>query len=696
MKLKKYVKHRKEITMSVFPSARRHYAVIVLLFCCLPLAFSQEGPQAGKGVQIAYLDSSVSPCDDFYQFANGKWFATTAIPADRSSWGSGSELYERNLGIIHGILDNAAGDEKARPGSIKRKVGDFYRLGMDSAAIEAQGLAPLSKEFDRINKVSNRPELLDVLGHLHRISVNAAFGFFVYMDFKNVSQNIAQLYQGGLGLPNRDYYTKTDEESEKLKKQYVDHVAKMFALLGDPAGDASRHAATVMSMETRLARASITPVEERDPNAIYHKMTLSGLDALVPGIPWHRYFVSLGLPDVRDINVAQPAFFKEVATMIQDVPLDDWKTYLRWQLIAAEAPRLADAFVKEDFRFNGTVVQGTKELQSRWKRMYQAVDKGMGELLGEMFVERAFGPQAKERARKMVLNLKAALHDRIMTLSWITENTRKQALEKLDATAIKIGYPDKWRDYSALKIDAPTFVENAMEADEFEVQRNLNKIGKPVDRTEWGMTPTTVDAYYNPNYNEIVFPAAILQPPFFDVDADDATLYGGIGTIIGHELTHGFDDQGRQFDAKGNLKDWWTPEDEKNYDARAAIVEKQFDNYVAIDTMHINGKLTLGENIADLGGVKISYLAFMKSMEGKPHPQPIDGFTAEQRFFLAYAQTWKRLTRPESVKVMLAGDPHSPPRFRVMGPLYNMPEFDEAFGCKSGKMVNTTQRAEIW
>ena len=670
-------------------------AVLVLVISFVHLSQSQ-GARAGKGIQLAYIDSSVSPCDDFYQFANGKWFATTEIPADRSSWGSGSELYERNLTVIHGILDDAAGDTKARPGSIKRKVGDFYRLGMDSAAIEAQGLTPLSKEFGRINMVTNRPELLDLLGHLHRINVNAGFGFFVYMDFKNVSQNIAQLYQGGLGLPNRDYYTKTDEASEKLKKQYVEHVAKMFMLLGDPSDEASRHAATVMSMETRLAQASMTPVEERDPNAIYHKMTLSELDALVPGIPWHRYFVSLGLDQVPDINVAQPTFFKEVGTMIREVPLDDWKTYLRWQLIAAEAPRLADAFVKEDFRFNGTIVRGTKELQPRWKRMYEAVDKEMGELLGQMFVERAFGPQAKERARMMVLNLKAALHDRIMTLSWITENTRKQALEKLDATAIKIGYPDKWRDYSALKIDAPTFVENAIEADEFETQRNLNKIGKPVDRTEWGMTPTTVDAYYNPNYNEIVFPAAILQPPFFDVNADDATLYGGIGTIIGHELTHGFDDQGRQFDAEGNLKDWWTPQDEKNYDARAAVVEKQFDNYVAIDTLHINGKLTLGENIADLGGVKISYLAFTKSLEGKPHPAPIDGYTAEQRFFLAYAQTWKRLTRPESVKLMLSSDPHSPPRFRVMGPLYNLPEFDEAFGCKSGKMVNTTQRAEIW
>ena len=670
--------------------------MIVLVVSFQQLSQSQSQTQAGRGIQLAYIDSSASPCDDFYQFANGKWFASTEIPADRSSWGSGSELYERNLTIIHGILDDAARDTKARPGSIKRKVGDFYRLGMDSAAIEARALTPLSKEFDRINKVTNRPELLDLLGHFHRINVNAGFGFFVYMDFKNVSQNIAQLYQGGLGLPNRDYYTKTDEASEKLKKQYVEHVAKTFMLLGDPADDAFRHAATVMSMETRLAQASMTPVEERDPNAIYHKMTLSELDALVAGIPWHRYFVSLGLPDVGDINVGQPMFFKEVGTMIREAPLDDWKTYLRWQLITAEAPRLTDAFVKEDFRFNGTIVRGTKELQPRWKRMYEAVDKEMGELLGQMFVERAFGPQAKERARTMVMNLKAALHDRIMTLGWITENTRKQALEKLDATAVKIGYPDKWRDYTALKIDAPTFVENAIEADEFETQRNLNKIGKPVDRTEWGMTPTTVDAYYNPNYNEIVFPAAILQPPFFDVNADDATLYGGIGTIIGHELTHGFDDQGRQFDAEGNLKDWWTPQDEKNYDARAAVVEKQFDNYVAIDTLHINGKLTLGENIADLGGVKISYLAFKKSLEGKPQPAAIDGYTAEQRFFLAYAQTWKRLTRPESVRLMLSSDPHSPPRFRVMGPLYNLPEFDEAFGCKSGKMVNTAQRAEIW
>jgi putative endopeptidase len=428
-------------------------------------------------------------------------------------------------------------------------------------------------------------------------------------------------------------------------------------------------------------------------------MTLAELGQLAPGFSWNRYFMGLGLSgDPGDINVAQPEFYKEVARMTTSVPIGDWKTYLRWQLVNAQASRLSSAFVNQNFNFNGRIIRGTKELQPRWKRILTATDTSIGEALGQLYVERNFSPLAKAKAQALIANLKAALRDRLKVLDWISENTRQQALKKLDAIAVKVGYPDKWRDYSALEIDNGPYILNAMRADAFEFRRNLNKIGKPIDRTEWGVTTPTVDAYYNPNFNEIVFPAGILQPPFFDPEADDAYNYGGVGAIIGHELTHGFDDQGRQFDAEGNLRDWWTAEDQKNYNARAAIVEKQYDEYVPLEALHINGKLTLGENIADLGGLKIAYLALQKALEGKPRPPLIDGFTPEQRFFLAFAQNWRNNSRPEALRLRLATDPHSPPRFRVLGPVSNMPEFFQAFGCKPGDsgMRAENVQVKIW
>jgi putative endopeptidase len=667
---------------------KRNALLALLLVFGLPLHLivgqTPSAVQTGRGVYLKFIDTSVKPCQDFYQFANGSWLANNPIPAERSSWGAGAELSEKNLEVIHQILEEAAKDTNAPKGSPKRKVGDFYRSGMDEARIEADAIKPLAQEFARIEAVKDIPTLQDALAHLHRFNVNPAFNFFAYQDYKNSTRIIAWLYQGGLGLPNRDYYTKDDERSKEIRTQYVAHVAKMFELLGDKPEQAASQAKTVMEMETRLARASMTPVEERDPAGTYHKMTLAELNALTPGFQWNRYFKGIGLVDPGDINVAQPVFYKEVGQMMTSVPIPDWKTYLRWTLVNTQATRLSSAFVNQDFSFYGKTVRGTKELRPRWKRINSAIDNGLGEALGQLYVERAFSPQAKAKAQEMVMNLKAALRSDLSTLGWMSEATRQQALKKLDAINVKIGYPDKWRDYSALNIDNGPYVLNAMRADEFEFQRNLNKIGKPIDRTEWGITTPTVDAYYNPNFNEIVFPAGILQPPFFDPQADDATNYGGVGSVIGHELTHGFDDQGRQFDAEGNLRNWWTAEDEKNYNARASIVETQYNEFTPLEALHINGKLTLGENIADLGGLKIAYLAFQKSLEGKPRPQPIDGFTPEQRFFLSFAQNWRRNTRPETLRLMLATDPHSPPRFRVNGPVSNMPEFFEAFGCKTG------------
>jgi len=662
------------------------------------LAQSQRSQPRGRGIDASSIATTVQPCGDFYQYANGHWMEWNPIPPDRSSWGAGSELYEKNLAVLHEILEDAAKNTTAPKGSITRKVGDFYRAGMDEARIEAEGVTPLNKEFARIAAITDVPGLQDEIAHLHRMNITPAYGFFPYQDFKDSTRIIIYIFQGGLGLPDRDYYTNEDDKSKEIRKQYVEHVAKMFELLGDKAAQAAANSKTVMDMETRLARSSMTQVEQRDPNAIYHKMTITEVNALTPGYSWNRYFASLGVADPGDINVAQPEFIKEAGKMLTTLSLDDWKTYLRWNLISATASKLSSPFVNEKFRFNGTVLGGAKELSVRWKRVLEATDQGLGEALGQLYVERAFSPEAKTRAQQLVANLKAALRDRLLALDWISEATRKQALRKLDAIVVKIGYPDKWRDYSGLAVDGGSYVMNDLQAGEFEFERNLKKIGKPIDRSEWGITTPTVDAYYNPNLNEIVFPAGILQPPFFNAQADDAVNYGGIGSVIGHELTHGFDDQGRQFDADGNLKNWWTAEDEKSYNSRAELIEKQYSGYIAIDMLHINGKLTMGENIADLGGLKIAYLALQKSLEGKPRPPKIDGYTAEQRFFLAFAQGWRRNARPESVRLQIATDPHSPARFRVLGPLSNMPEFFSAFGCEGRSSIARPEalRVKIW
>lgn len=662
--------------------------------------FAQKKPsEPGElGVDLQSIAKAVQPCQDFYSYANGHWLERNPIPPDRSSWGAGSQLYEKNLAVLHQILEDAARNTTAPKASAIRKVGDFYRVGMDEAKIEADGVAPLNKEFARIAAIKDVQGLQDELAHLHRLNINPAYGFFAYQDFKDSTRIIANLYQGGLGLPDRDYYTNDDDKSKEIRRQYVQHVSKMFELLGDKPSQAADEAKTVMDLETRLAKSSMTQVEQRDPNAIYHKMSLANVNALTPGYTWDRYFAGLGLANPGDINVGQPEFFKEVGRMLTSVSLSDWQTYLRWNVIAATAGKLSSPFVNESFRFNGTILGGAKELRARWKRVLQATDQALGEALGQLYVEKAFSPEAKSRAKVLVANLKAALRDRLLALDWISEATRKQALRKLDAIVVKIGYPDKWRDYTALAVDGGAYVLNDLQANEFEFVRNLKKIGQPIDRTEWGMTTPTVDAYYNPNFNEIVFPAGILQPPFFDAKADDATNYGAIGSIIGHELTHGFDDQGRQFDADGNLKSWWTTDDEKNYNARAALIEKQYSGYIAVDMLKINGKLTMGENIADLGGLKIAYLALQKSLEGKPRPPKIGGYTAEQRFFLAFAQGWRRNMRPEAVRLQLATDPHSPARFRVLGPLSNTPEFFSAFGCEGRRSIAQPEasRVKIW
>jgi putative endopeptidase len=567
---------------------------------------------------------------------------------------------------------------------------------MDEPKIESAGVAPVVPEMSRIDKITDLAGLQAEVARLQARGVRVLFAFGSAQDRKDSTQVIGFAAQGGLGLPDRDYYTKTDDKSKQLREQYLAHVAKMFGLLGDEAAGSASEAATVMQIETKLAEVSMTRVERRDPDATYHRMSPTELKTLTPAFSWPVYFREIGAPGIAAVNVAQPDFFSKVDGYLSAIPLADWKVYLRWRLIDAAAPGLSSKFVLEDFNFGGRILQGTTEILPRWKRCVRTTDQELGEALGQIYVKKAFPPEAKARAQQMVRNLIAALREDLATLTWMGPETRRAAIAKLDAFAPKIGYPDKWRDYSAYQVDRRSYSQNVMNGNRFEFSRSLAQIGKPVDRTEWGMTPPTVNAYYNASLNEIVFPAGILQPPFFDPLADDAANYGGIGAVIGHEMTHGFDDQGRKFDAQGNLKNWWTPEDLKNYIQRADCVEKQFDAYVVQGNLHENGKLVLGESIADLGGLTIAYNAFLISLRGKEHPASIDGLTAEQRLFLAWAQVWAQNNRPEYERLIINTNPHPLGSFRAIGAPSNISAFAEAFSCHAGDPMVRLQRCQIW
>ena len=669
-------------------------AVLLLLAVWVATVFGQTG----HGYDLSSLDKNTAACTDFYQYANGGWLTANPIPAAYSSWGVANLLDERNRDVVHEILEAAAKNTNAPKGSSEQKVGDYYATCMDEAKIEAEGIKPIAPAFDLIANIKDVAGLQDVITHFHSMGLNVVFNSDSTQDFKNSAEVTFEIYQGGLGLPDRDYYLKTDEKSVAIKDAYVKHVANMFQLLGDDSAKATAEAQTVLAIEKKLAEASLTKVEMRDPEKIYHRMTVAQVQELAPAYNWTGYMQKLGVPQKTDINVATPDFFKAaVNPMLSSVPIADWQTYLRWHLINNTAPALSSAFVNEDFNFKGKILQGSQENLPRWKRCSAGTDRVMGEALGEVWVKKAFPPAAKARALDMVHNLEAALKSDITTLSWMSEPTRKQAIKKLDAFLNKIGYPDKWRDYSSLEIDRGPYVLNRARANAFEKRRDLKKIGQPVDRMEWGMSPPTVNAYYNPQINEIVFPAGILQPPFFDAEADDAYNYGGMGSVIGHEMTHGFDDSGAQFDATGNFSNWWTESDLKEFKARAECVINQFNGFEVEKGLNQNGKLVVGESIADLGGLVVAYAAFQKATEGKPR-KVIDGFTPEQRFFLGYARGWATNMRPQLARMLTNVDPHPLPKFRVNGPLSNMPQFAEAFSCKAGDaMVRPEKdRCQIW
>jgi len=648
------------------------------------------------------MDTSIKPQDDFYLYANGGWIKRNPIPPEFARWGSFNALAEHNNDALHEIAEKAAAKSPAKPAADKaadlKRVGDFYASGMDEKTVDAARITPLADEFKRIDAVKDRGGVLKEIAHLHAIGLTGLFRFTSNQDAKNSTMVIAQATQGGLGLPDRDYYTKEDAASKTIRDQYVDHMTKMFTLLGEPADHATEHAQKVMTIETSLAKPARTRVEMRDPQKNYNKMKPAELQALTPDWNWADYFKELKMAAPGDINVGQPEFFKAADQVFASTPVDDWKIYLRWHLLHGTAGTLSKDFVEEDFNFFTKTLTGAQQLRPLWKRVVAKTDEELGESLGKLYVADHFPPEAKARALEMVNNLKEALADRIKTLDWMDQPTKDQALKKLAAFTVKIGYPDKWRDYSPLKIDRGPYALNVLRGEMFEKDRQLKKIGKPVDRTEWNMTPSTVNAYYNPNRNEIVFPAGILQPPFFDPKADDAVNYGGIGAVIGHEMTHGFDDRGRQYDAVGNLRDWWTPESAKAYVDRSKAIVAQYAGYEPLPGLHINGELTQGENIADIGGVKIAYMALQKAL-AKKGPQPkIDGFTPEQRFFLGFAQIWRNNQRDEDVKLRLNTDPHSPGRFRTIGPLSNFVEFQKAFGIPDGSpMIRPAdQRVNIW
>lgn len=649
------------------------------------------------GIDPANLDTTVRPGDNFYLYANGGWLKNNPMPSEYSRYGSFDKLQEDNDKMVHDLVLELA-KQTNQPGSIAQKIGDFFAAGMDSSTIEKEGINPLKPYLEKIQKASSVQDIQALIASLQTNGLDPLFSFYGEADSKNSEMMIASLYQGGLGLNDRDYYVATDKHSKEIQTEYVKHIAKILELAGYSAEQVKTWPSQIMAIETRLAKASKTRLELRDPEANYHKMKLADVQSLTPNYNWQGYFSGIGLSNPGDINVAQPEFFKEMNKMISDIPLDQWKVYLSWNLINNMTPFLSSGFVNEHFEFYGKFMGGAKTIRPRWRRVLNATSQNMGEALGQMYVQKYFPASSKERVAKLVENLRYALGERIKALTWMGDSTKQKAQEKLAAIRVKIGYPDKWRDFSNLNIKPGAYATNVLEGAKFNFAFEASQINKPVDHSRWGMTPQTVNAYYNPSDNEIVFPAAILQPPFFFPDGDDAVNYGAIGVVIGHEITHGFDDQGRQYDKKGNLTDWWTKKDAELFKERAQVLINQFNSFVALDSVHANGALTIGENIADLGGLNISYTALQKALKENPAPAKIDGLTPEQRFYLAYAHVWGNHITDKEILRRTKEDVHSLGKFRVNGPLPNLPEFHKAFDIKPGDAMYLSEdkRAVIW
>jgi endothelin-converting enzyme/putative endopeptidase len=662
-------------------------------------SFSQSAASAkpGAGFSIDNIDKSVDPCVDFYQFACGNWVKSSEIPADRPAWQSFSELNESNLGIERRILEKAAAGGAGR-NAIDQKIGDLYGSCMDEKAAAANGIAPLKPELERIAAVKDKGALIDEIAHLHMIGPNPLFNFYAASDLHNADQVIAYIDQGGLSLPDRDYYIKDDADKIEMRKHLAEYATQLFTLAGQTEQQAASSAQTVLMVETLLAADSMERTKRRDPKNRDHKMTRDEAVAMAPDFYLNRYFAAVGAPNFTAMNVTNPDFFKQVNGAIAALPLDWLKTYVSWHVLRAASPWLSQPFVEANFRMRQALT-GQKQIQDRWKRCVELVDGSLGEALGQRYVEATFGAEGKQRMLKMVDALEKSLDEDIQGLSWMSDDTKKQAKVKLTAIRNKIGYPDVYRDYNSVTIKADDLMGNVQRATEFESKRQIAKIDKPLDRKEWGMNPPEVNAYYSGSYNEIVFPAGILQPPFFDKSMDDAVNFGGIGLVIGHELTHGFDDQGRKFDPTGNLRDWWTEQDGKEFEKRVSCVADEYSNFVAVDNMKLNGRLTLGENTADNGGARIALMALEHMIAddktGK-EGQSIDGYMPEQRFFLGFGRVWCEKQRPEYLRMQVSTNSHSPGKYRVNGVVQNMPEFQKAWGCKAGQPMVAENACHVW
>jgi endothelin-converting enzyme/putative endopeptidase len=661
-------------------------------------ASHEEKPERLPGLDTAFIDKNADPCTNFFQYACGNFSKLHPIPADRSGFGSMSLLYDNNESILHSILEKAAAGGSSRTAN-EQKIGDYYASCMDVAAINREGLKGLQADLDRIAALKSKDQLGALLAHFQLTNVNAFIGFGEQQDFADASKQIAAIDQAGLGLPEKDYYLRTGAADEKLRQQYVEHITNTFKLLGEPEGKASDDAKKVMELETTLAKNSLDITSQRDPNNVYHMTSLEDFEKMVPAIDWKVFFEDVGTPPIEKLNVTYPPFFKALNSLIESTDLDTIKTYLRWQLISnTPSTALPEKFDEEHFNFYGKTLSGQQQQQPRWKRCVQAADGALGQALGEVYVKQAFPPSSKAATQQMVRDIEGAMDKDLDTLDWMSAETKAKAKEKLHAIANKIGYPDKWRDYSSLKVERGDALGNAIRAIEFENHRQLNKIGKPVDRGEFGMSPPTVNAYYSPTMNDINFPAGILQPPMFDPQATDAENYGHMGAVVGHELTHGFDDQGRLFDPAGNLKDWWTAEDAKKFESRTDCEVQEYGAFTVPGDVHVNGKLTLGENTADNGGLRLAYMAMLEDARRKSLnlDEKQDGYTPAQQFFLAFGQNWCGELRPQRARMQVQTDPHSPQEFRVNGVVRNMPEFGQAFGCKQGQPMQPENMCRVW
>ncbi len=670
------------------------------LVACSTLAAQDQSSSKPpiKGLNPAFIDKNVDPCTDFYQYACGNFSKIYPIPPDRPGYGNFYLLAEENERVMHEILDKAAAGGADRSPN-EQKIGDYYASCLDTATINKEGLKPLQPEFERIEALKSKSELAPLLAHYQLINVDALFGFGEQQDFKDARKQIAAVDQGGLGLPERDYYLRTGAADEKIRQEYVQHITDTFKLLGEPEAKAGEDAKKVMDLETALAKVSLDITSRREPKNVYHMMSVDDLAKLTPAIDWQTFLKDSGTPPITELNVSYPEFFKGLNALIDSTDLDTLKTYLKWHVVnSTPSTALPEAFDDAHFNFFGKTLRGQQEQRARWKRCVQATDGALGEALGEVYVTRMFPASSKAATQQMVRDIESAMDKDIDTLDWMSAETKAKAKDKLRAIANKIGYPEKWRDYSSLKVVRGEALANADRAMEFESLRQIHKIGEPVDRGEFGMSPPTVNAYYNPSMNDINFPAGILQPPFYNAGEPDAVNYGHIGAVVGHELTHGFDDQGRQFDGAGNLADWWTEEDGKKFDAKADCEVKEYSDFTVAGGVHVNGKLTLGENTADNGGVRLAYMAFLEDAKRKSIDldKKTDGYTPVQQFFLAYAQNWCGEKRPQAERMQVQTDPHSPEQFRVDGVVRNMTEFGQAFGCKQGQPMVPANACRVW